>query len=81
MTHIECYLKCFSEVLARWCFEPQPVYGTKVVSQTHILRNSIQPKPDQNTSNKAQSESFTLYLSIPSVYFALAGLPGALFTK
>jgi hypothetical protein len=31
MTQIELYLKCFGEVLARWCFEPRPVYGTKVV--------------------------------------------------
>jgi hypothetical protein len=33
MAQIELYLKCFGEVLARWCFEPWPVYETKVVLQ------------------------------------------------
>ncbi|KAJ7793116.1 hypothetical protein B0H14DRAFT_2623192 [Mycena olivaceomarginata] len=50
----------------------------------HILamvENTIWPELDQNTSNKAQYESFTLSLPILSVYFALSGLLGTLFTK
>jgi heat shock protein HslJ len=81
MTQIELYLKCFEEVLARWCFAPQQVDGTKVVLKPISSEAAFSQNFTKTLQIKAQSESVTLSLSIHSVYFALNGLLGALFTK
>jgi hypothetical protein len=75
MTQIELYLKCFGEVLVRWCVASWPVYGTKVVlnplySTTVFSQNptkTLQTKLNMSHSNSSFPFSVSISHSLVSL--------------
>jgi len=55
--------------------------GTQSCCLIYVLGNTIHSKPVQISSNKVDCGSFIRAFPLPSVYFAVAVLIGALFSK
>lgn len=55
--------------------------GSTCCSLINIVGNTIHSRPDQILSNKVSDGSLITPLAIPTVYFAVAALVGALLTK